>query len=200
MQVVLCRGEEMAKDIENQSDELLCSLASSGDDEAMAELIKRIMPLAAAKAQMYSHPDLNSEDLIQEGMFGFLTALNTYNPDKNASFKTYAGVCINNRIKSMLRRSSSKKTIPHDIVSSIWESDEDIRDYSTDPQEIMTKSEDAKALKGLLDEKLSELEKSVLNCRLKGMNYEEIANALSISTKSVDNALMRIRRKLNEEK
>ena len=190
----------MSKEIEKQSDEILCSLASSGDDEAMAELIKRIMPLAAAKAQMYSHPDLNKEDLIQEGMLGFLTALNTYNPDKNASFKTYAGVCINNRIKSLLRRSISKKTIPHDIVSSLWENEEDIKDYSTDPQEIMTKSEDIKALKGLLDEKLSPLEKSVLNCRLKGMSYEEIANRLLISTKSVDNALARIRKKLNSDK
>ena len=194
------RGEEMAKDIEKQSDELLCSLASSGDDEAMAELIKRIMPLAAARAQQYSHPDLNIEDFIQEGMVGFLTAVKTYNPDKNASFKTYAGVCIGNRIKSKLRRSTSKKTIPHDIVSYIWDSDKDIKDYSTDPQEIMTKSEDEKALEGLLNEKLSELEKSVLRCRLEEMNYEEISNVLSISTKSVDNALMRIRRKLNEEK
>lgn len=190
----------MSRDIESLNDEVLCCLAQKGDDEAMAELIKRIMPLAAAKAQLYSHPDLNRDDFIQEGMLGFLTAVNTYKNDRNASFKTYAGVCINNCIKSLLRKSISKKTIPHDIVSSIWENEEEIKDYSTDPQEIMTKSEEINALKGLLDRRLSALEKSVLDCRLEGMSYEQISQRLSISEKSVDNAMFRIRKKLNSDK
>ena len=194
-----CRGGRMEGSLQKLSDEQLCTLASGGDDAAMAELIKRIMPLAGAKAAMYNHPDLHRDDLLQEGMLGFITAVNTYDPEKNASFRTYAGVCINNRIVSMLRRRSSQRNIPPDLVSSIDDEGDSVSDYSSDPQEIFSEYEDMMHLQFLLDEKLTKLEKDVLLCRARGMSYEDIASKLGTSAKSVDNALRRARKKLNQE-
>lgn len=190
----------MGKNLQEESDEELCRLSVLGDDSAIAELIKRIMPLARAKAAMYSHSDLNTEDLVQEGMFGFMTALKTYDPNKSTAFKTYAGVCINNRILSLLRRSNSAKIIPHDIVSSIDDENANLQDYTSDPQLIFLQNEDMENLQGLIKEVLSPFEQKVLDYRLSGCSYEEISKELSVSTKSVENALGRVRRKLNENK
>ena len=72
----------MDRDLGKFSDEQLCSMAASGDDSAMAELISRITPLAGAKAAMYNNGDIHRDDLFQEGMIAFITAVNTYDPKK----------------------------------------------------------------------------------------------------------------------
>lgn len=99
----------MDRDLGKFSDEQLCSMAASGDDSAMAELISRITPLAGAKAAMYNNGDIHRDDLFQEGMIAFITAVNTYDPKKNASFRTYAAACINNRIISVLKQKRTEK-------------------------------------------------------------------------------------------
>ncbi len=189
----------MERSVQTLSDEQLCTLAAAGDDAAMAELIKRIMPLAGAKAAMYDHADLPREDLLQEGMIGFITAVNTYKPEKDASFRTYAGVCINNRIVSMVRRRRSQKNIPPEMVSSIEEEKNNMQDYSSDPQEIFSEYEDMLRLRALLDENLSEFEKNVLLNRAKGLSYDDIAEKLGTSAKAVDNALVRARKKITRK-
>ncbi len=188
----------MERSVQNLSDEQLCELAAAGNDKAMAELINRIMPLAGAKAAMYDCTDLQKEDLLQEGMLGFITAVNTYNPEREASFKTYAGVCINNRIVSMLRRGRSQKNIPPEMVSSLEDEQKNMHDYSSDPQEIFSEHEDMLSLRALLDERLSEFEKNALLYRVKGLSYDDIALKLNTTAKAVDNALMRARKKLTQ--
>ena len=107
----------MDRDLGKFSDEQLCSMAASGDDSAMAELISRITPLAGAKAAMYNNGDIHRDDLFQEGMIAFITAVNTYDPNKNASFRTYAAACINNRIISVLRSRNAQKNLSYEEIA-----------------------------------------------------------------------------------
>ncbi len=189
----------MESDLTLLSDEQLCALAAAGDDAAMAELIKRITPLAGAKAAMYNSGDIHREDLVQEGMIAFITAVNTYDPNKNASFRTYAGACINNRILSVLRGRASGKNIPPEMVRNIDESEE-LQDFSADPQNIYSALEDDERFEKLLAKKLTEFERDVLKLRAENMSYEEIAEHLGVKVKAVDNALQRVKRKLMSEK
>lgn len=185
----------MDRDLGKFSDEQLCSMAASGDDSAMAELISRITPLAGAKAAMYNNGDIHRDDLFQEGMIAFITAVNTYDPKKNASFRTYAAACINNRIISVLRSRNSQKNIPQDMMRNI-DDGEDFQDFSADPQNIYSAQEDDARFEDLLSEKLTDFERSVLALRAEKLSYEEIAERLGTNSKAVDNALQRIRRKL----
>lgn len=161
----------------------------------MAELISRITPLAGAKAAMYNNGDIHRDDLFQEGMIAFITAVNTYDPQKNASFRTYAAACINNRIISVLRSRNSQKNIPQDMMRNI-DDGEDFQDFSADPQNIYSAQEDDARFENLLSEKLTDFERSVLALRAEKLSYEEIAERLGTNSKAVDNALQRIRRKL----
>lgn len=188
----------MGSELGSLSDEQLCSLAALGDDSAMAELIRRITPLAGAKAAMYNSGDVHREDLFQEGMIAFITAVNTYDPKKNASFKTYAGACINNRIISVLRSRNSAKNIPVGMMSNLDDGDE-LQDFAADPQNIYSAKEDDAHFERLLLKKLTELEHSVLALRTEGLSYDEIAERLNINKKSVDNALRRIKYKLTSD-
>lgn len=188
----------MGSELGSLSDEQLCSLAASGDDNAMAELIQRITPLAGAKAAMYNSGDVHREDLFQEGMMAFITAVNTYDPTKNASFKTYAGTCINNRIISVLRSRNSAKNIPVGMMSNL-DDGEELEDFAADPQNIYSAKEEDAHFERILLKKLTELEHSVLALRSEGLSYDEIAERLNISKKSVDNALRRIKYKLTSD-
>ena len=185
----------MDRDLGKFSDEQLCSMAASGDDSAMAELISRITPLAGAKAAMYNNGDIHRDDLFQEGMIAFITAVNTYDPKKNASLRTYAAACINNRIISVLRSRNAQKNIPQDMMQNI-DDGEEVQDFSADPQNIYSAQEDDARFEDLLSEKLTDFERSVLTLRAEKLSYEEIAERLGTNPKAVDNALQRIRRKL----
>ena len=91
------------------NDEKLVQLACEGDNDAMAKLISSIMPLVQARAAAFKGKNLEVEDLTQEGMLGFLSAVYSYKPGGEASFRTYAATCINNRIISAVRSQFSKK-------------------------------------------------------------------------------------------
>lgn len=147
---------------------------------------------------MYNSGDVHREDLFQEGMIAFITAVNTYDPKKNASFKTYAGACINNRIISVLRSRNSAKNIPVGMMSNLDDGDE-LQDFAADPQNIYSAKEDDAHFERLLLKKLTELEHSVLALRTEGLSYDEIAERLNINKKSVDNALRRIKYKLTSD-
>lgn len=148
-----------------------------------------------AKAAMYNNGDIHRDDLFQEGMIAFITAVNTYDPKKNASFRTYAAACINNRIISVLRSRNAQKNIPQDMMQNI-DDGEEVQDFSADPQNIYSAQEDDARFEDLLSEKLTDFERSVLTLRAEKLSYEEIAERLGTNPKAVDNALQRIRRKL----
>lgn len=182
------------------SDEQLVSLASQGDDEAMALLISRVAPIAKAKAASYGNLRVSEDDLIQEGMLGFLDAVRSYDVSKSVPFKAYAGSCINNRILSAIRESLNNKNI---VLSKAVSLDDDAQARKSaeggDPADILSANESVEFIMNLIEEELSDFEKDVIKRFLSKKSYSEISNELSCSEKAVDNAIQRIRKKLRSK-
>ena len=179
----------------NLTDEELASLAANGDDESMALLIAKIMPVAKAKASKLGGPRLSAEDLVQEGMLGFLDAVKSFKCDKGVPFKAYAEICINNRIVSAVRANFNNKNAALTNAVSIEEETANLLSRNDDPAVIVSEygSED---IKNLIDGILSDFEKQVIELRLLDKSYAQIALSLDCSEKAVDNALQRIRKKI----
>ncbi len=175
----------------NLTDEELASRAANGDDESMALLIAKIMPVAKAKASKLGGPRLSAEDLVQEGMLGFLDAVKSFKSEKGVPFKSYAETCINNRIVSAVRANFNNKNAALTNAVSIEEETSTLLSRSDDPAIIV--SED---IKNLLDGILTDFEKQVIELRLLDKSYAQIALSLDCSEKAVDNALQRIRKKI----
>ena len=179
----------------NLTDEELARLASNGDDAAMALLIAKIMPVAKAKASKHGGPRLSSEDLVQEGMLGFLDAVKSFRPEKGVPFKAYAETCINNHIISAVRASLNNKNAALTNAVSIDDESSDILSRSSDPAVIFADKHGSELLKIISDD-LSEFERQVIELRLLDQSYAQIAALLNCSEKAVDNALQRIRKKI----
>lgn len=185
----------------NFSDEELAALAANGDDEAMAHLISAVTPIAKAKASGFANARISNEDLVQEGMLGFLDAVKKFDPSKGVPFKAFAETCINNRIISAVRMNFNSKNA---ALSSAVSIEADSVDFATgsDPADIISDKFETEYLAELLSSGLSDFERQVIDLRLKNKSYSQIAEELCRSEKAVDNALQRIkskmRRKLNK--
>lgn len=183
------------------SDEELAVLAANGDDEAMAHLISAVTPIARAKASGFANARISNEDLVQEGMLGFLDAVKSFDPSKGVPFRAFAETCINNRIISAVRMNFNSKNVAlSNAVSFEAESVEFASD--SDPADIISDKFETEYLSELLSSGLSDFEKKVIDLRLLGKSYSQIAKELCRSEKAVDNAIQRIkskmRRKLNK--
>ena len=185
----------------------LQKLSAQGDRLAEEQLVSKYMRLVRICARPLFLAGGDSEDLIQEGMFGLLSAVRQYDPEQNASFKTFAECCIYNRMKSAVKSASSLKHIPlNDGVplDSIL-SDESqtpmsayAESFQKSPEEQVLARENKKYTEELylsLLNVLSRFEKEVLTHYLSGLSYKEIAKVTAKSAKAVDNAIQRIRRK-----
>ncbi|MCR5485571.1 MAG: sigma-70 family RNA polymerase sigma factor [Clostridiales bacterium] len=178
------------------SEERLAMSAVSGDERATAALIERMTPTVKMLASGISSPLVEKDDLIQEGLIGLFSAVNTYDASKGASFKTYARTCILNRMITAVRKNLRSSDVPSDFLFSIDEPGLQLTDPDSDPQKIVSDQAEVSRVMETVDKQLSELERKVLNLYLSGSNYVEISERLSITPKSVDNALQRIRKKL----
>lgn len=187
----------------------LCALAVSGDRRAEETLVTRYNRLVRICARPYFLAGGDSEDLIQEGMVGLLAAIREYDPGRSASFRTYAEVCIKNRLFSVIKAAARDKHIPlNNSVSfgtPLFSGNGDPLAFGasdgqgTDPEEILLSRESFRErLKALMGQ-LSGFEASVLRLYLNGLSYSEIAAEVNKSPKSVDNAVQRIRRKLAQQ-
>ena len=177
------------------SDLSLAEKVRRGDNEAFGVLSNRYGGLIRSIAERYSAAGLDRNDFSQEGLLGLLWACKAFDSEKNASFKNFASICINRRFLSLVRKDMSKKAIPKEKLLSI--EDLEISDENTlNPEILMLQKEQAEDFDKLLKSRLSPLEQKVLRLYLSGMTYSEISKKLSVSLKSVDNALQRIRKKL----
>lgn len=183
----------------NLSDEELAVLAADGDDESMALLISKVMPVAKAKASKLGSPRLSAEDLVQEGMLGFLDAVKSFKSDKGVPFKGYAEICINNRIVSAVRANFNNKNAALTNAVSIEEETDNLLSRSDDPANIVSEKYGSEHIKHLIDSGLSDFEKQVIELRLLDKSYAQIALSLECSEKAVDNALQRIRKKISSK-
>lgn len=140
--------------------------------------------------------------LCQEGLLGLFSAARSYNPNKDASFKTYAGICIQNRMVATYRACARKKNIPlGQLVSLNDEEASQLNIHGTsqalsNPETLLIDRENLEMVHQRIRQSLSKLEQQVLFLYLSGQSYSEIAAKLAIPAKSVDNAIQRVRRKL----
>ncbi len=187
------------------SDDELQSLAARGDSNAENELAIRYRRLVRICARPYFLAGGDSEDLIQEGMLGFLSAVREYSPELGSSFKTYAELCIKRRIFSAVKSASRlKHAFLNDGVSLeeiLSEESQTLTAYSVEPfsrtpEEQVLARESKKDFISTYSRFLSRFEVQVLNYYLDGLSYAEIAEECSRPLKSVDNAVQRIRNKL----
>ena len=189
-------------------DNELQRLAANGDSFAEEALVERYMRLVRICARPLFLAGGDSEDLIQEGMFGLLSAIRQYDPDQKASFKTFAEHCIKNRLLTAVKSASSTKHIPLNARVSLDAllSDESQTtslayavSFQKSPEEQVLARENKRNKEEFFLsflEKLSKFEKCVLQNYLNGLSYKEIGQINCKDEKAVDNAIQRIRRKL----
>ena len=182
----------------------LLTLASGGDREAEETLAARYLRLVRVCARPLFLAGGDSEDLIQEGTFGLLSAIRQFNPDGGASFKTFAEHCIRMRLLSAVKSASRLKHFPlNDGISLEQLSEEPGAHISAfpeffrrSPEELVLARESKEELYSTFLQCLSKFEIKVLDLYLDGLSYREIADKLGKNAKSIDNAVQRIRQKL----
>lgn len=176
--------------------------AAAGENAAAYALVVKYTPLVLYFARKYIPKNADYDDLVQEGMIGLLNAISSYSPQNGSSFKTFAAHCIDNKVISALRAGGNRKNNMFKNAFSLAEIAEvaGILNEQLDPQEIYINNENYKNSKQRIYAQLSSFEKDVFDEYLRGSPYKEIAHVLNSSQKSVDNALQRIKRKLQKLK
>lgn len=184
--------------LEMLPDEELCLLSKQGNRLAEEILVSRYHRLVRSCARPYFLAGGDSEDLLQEGMFGLIKAMREYDGQRDASFHTFAGTCIRNRLYSVLKAASSGKHTPLNqsvpLNPSFFDANPSFA--QVDPEVLLIDREKAAGLLQSAREQLSEFEVKILGYYLDGLTCREIAETVGKSPKSVDNAVQRIRRKV----
>ena len=183
------------------SDEELCSRVSSGDPQAETELVRRYGQVVRACARPLFLAGGDSEDLIQEGMLGLLTAIRSFDAGRDASFRTYAEICIRSRLITAVRAAQGGKHAPLNQSVSFEPplfdgTNAHLLSSVESPEDVIIGREELKERLDALKGQLSELEAKILPPYLNGLSCGEIAQRVGRSQKSVDNAIQRIRRKV----
>ncbi|MDI6604428.1 MAG: RNA polymerase sporulation sigma factor SigH [Thermoanaerobacteraceae bacterium] len=183
--------------------------AQSGNEEALEYIIEKYCSFVKAKARSYFLVGADKEDIVQEGMIGLFKAIRDFRSDKLSSFKAFAELCITRQIITAIKTATRQKHIPLNsyisLNKSIFddESDRTLMDIVSnecisDPEELIINREECTDIGNKISEKLSVLEAEVLISFLDGKSYQEIAVELNRHVKSIDNALQRVKRKLEK--
>ena len=196
-------------DYENMTDEEIVALAEK-DRSAEEFLLNKYKNLVKSRAKMYFLAGGDNDDLMQEGMIGLFKAIHDYNSDNQASFYSFAELCVKRQIFTAIKTAARQKHQPLNTYISLNKPVyEDVSERtlvetlaereSVDPEKLYIMHEKLKDIEKEIDEKLSDLEKRVLILHLQGMSYQEISEIINKPTKSIDNALQRIKKKLDEK-
>lgn len=188
------------------SDEKLIEKIRLGDSEAQNYLLEKYRNLVSMKANRFFLIGAESDDMLQEGMIGLFKAIQSFDLEKNNSFKTFANLCIERQLITAIKTSNRQKHIPLNSSFSLNVSAYDENTDTTvmeildtnfveDPLDTITKKEYIKFIENKIDQNLSSFEKKVLDKYIQGESYITIANKLNSPVKSVDNAIQRIRKK-----
>lgn len=183
--------------------------ANQGDALALEYLIKKYKNFVRSKAKSYFLVGADKEDIIQEGMIGLYKAIRDYDEEKTSSFKAFAELCITRQIITAIKTATRQKHIPLNSYISLnkpiydEESDRTLLDIITgsavtDPEELIISREELRNIEAKMGELLSSLELEVLGLYLRGKSYQQIAQKLDRHVKSIDNALQRVKRKLEK--
>lgn len=192
---------------ELMSDEEVVDLVRENDTDALEYLIGKYRNFVRAKARSYFLIGADREDIVQEGMIGLYKSIRDFRGDKLTSFKAFAELCITRQIITAIKTATRQKHIPLNSYVSLdkpiydEDSDRTLLDVIcgtkvTDPEELFINREEFDDIEGKISEILSDLERQVLMLYLDGRSYQQIAVDLNRHVKSIDNALQRVKRKL----
>lgn len=182
------------------TDEILCQLAAKGDRAAEEALVTRYSRLVRICARPLFLFGGDGEDLIQEGMLGLLSAIREFNAEKGAGLRTFAEVCIRNRLRSAIKNAAGGRHIPLNFYVSLEDALESAEDRGqANPERVVIDDESLQERVNAFRNLLSAFERKVLAQYLDGQSYADIALVTNRSAKSVDNAVQRIRRKLQQQ-
>lgn len=199
--------ETLANDFDCLQEESVVEQARDGDDRASEYLIRKYKNFVRSKARSYFLIGADKEDIIQEGMIGLFKAIRDYQPDRISSFRAFAELCITRQIITAIKTATRQKHIPLNSYVSLnkpiydEDSDRTLLDVLSssrvsDPEELLISREELGSIESKIGEILSGLEWQVLTYYLQGKSYQEIATDLDRHVKSIDNALQRVKRKL----
>ena len=189
------------------TDEQLIELLRGGDRNAEELLYARFKVIVRSKAHPYFLVGADREDIIQEGMIGLYKAVCDYAPERQTSFRAFAELCITRQIITAIKNATRKKHMPLNTYVSLnatmyaGDSERPLIDMleaaqMSDPAEALIGRESHDALYAGIDTALSPFERAALSLYMQGLSYQQIAERLSRSVKSVDNAIQRVKKKL----
>lgn len=207
MEVTHKKAMDQGVDLDTLDDDQLIELVHAGQSIALDYLILKYRNFVRAKARTYFLIGADREDIVQEGMIGLYKAIRDYRGDKLSSFKAFAELCVTRQIITAIKTATRQKHIPLNSYISLdkpiydEESDRTLLDViagstAGDPQEMLVNQEKYGDMEHKMDELLSGLERQVLTLYLDGRSYQEISLELNRHVKSIDNALQRVKRKL----
>ncbi|CAM3233078.1 RNA polymerase sporulation sigma factor SigH [Sporolactobacillus spathodeae] len=193
--------------VHSLDDDQLLVAAHSGNGEALEFLIAKYKNFVRGKAKAYFLVGAEREDIVQEGMIGLYKAIRDFRDDKLSSFKAFAELCITRQMITAVKTATRQKHIPLNSYVSLdkpifdEESERTLMDIvrevrTSDPQELLVNREEYDDIEEKLSQVLSDLERQVLSQYLDGRSYQEISVDLKRHVKSIDNALQRVKRKL----
>ncbi|HYH27181.1 MAG TPA: RNA polymerase sporulation sigma factor SigH [Actinomycetota bacterium] len=197
-------------DLTDLSDEELVTRYQSGDARSVEILLTRYRHVAQIKARNYFLAGGGNDDLVQEGMIGLYKAIRDYRAGKNATFRTFADVCIGRQIVSAIKMATRHKHEPLNTRISLsgpfTAADDDERSLHeviptqemSDPADLLIRDEEIAGVRKAFSEVLSDFETEVLLLYVEGKSYQDIARVLHRGVKAIDNALQRIKRKLEQ--
>ena len=200
---------ENYSEFDEKLDEEVVLEAKNGNVRAQEYLISKYENFVKSKAKSYFLIGADKEDIYQEGMIGLYKAIRDFKPDKLTSFKAFAELCVTRQIITSIKTATRQKHIPLNTYVSLnkpiyeEESDRTLLDVLagfriTDPEELVISQEQMEHIEGEISKVLSDLELEVLTSYLDGKSYQEIACDLDRHAKSIDNALQRVKRKLEK--
>ena len=200
---------ELSSRFEGMADEEAVAQAQQGDTMAVDYLLYKYKNFVRSKARSYFLIGADHEDIVQEGMIGLFKAIRDYQAERLSSFRAFAELCITRQIITAIKTATRQKHVPLNSYISLnkpiydEESDRTLMDVivegrAQNPEELIIGQEDLVSIRDKVDQVLSGLEQDVLNAYLDGKSYQEIADKLGRHVKSIDNALQRVKRKLEK--
>ncbi len=184
------------------------ALAKEGETAAVEFMLNKYKNFVKSKARTYFLIGAEKSDIIQEGMIGLYKAIKDYNPQSGASFRSFADLCITRQIITAIKTATRQKHMPLNSYISLNKNTDDESDNTMidsisenrhlDPEEIMINKERMSFIESKLNSSLSTYETNVLRGYIAGKNYAEISMELGKSEKSIDNALQRIKKKIEK--
>ena len=195
-------------DLNELEDRELVGLVRQGDDRCIEVLLARYRNFARSKARSYFLAGSDKEDVVQEGMIGLFKAIRDFEEDTGTPFRAFAELCISRQILTAIKTANRQKHQPLNSSVSLDapaygsdDSDRSVGDNlvsprTSDPVELVISAQEIEAIRDTMKENLTDLEGDVLRLYMDGKSYEEIAGVLGNHVKSIDNALQRIKRKL----